>query len=754
MTLNRAWWPNFPTKVEERSNLTRKVEKGVRLLPCANATVTVFSNSASIAKKAAESTDFVTHVRSWLVNVPLSEGIKIGITLKSTPIMLQLTSMQGKREGRDEIDFGQIAYLFDDYTRVEIRWNCDNDSAATASSDDDVNSSIPLGGLMELSPSERVRRLGFGGYAEQVKSALSVMWRGLFPRQEGAVEQNNILFKPPRGILLHGPPGTGKSLLARCLVNALQVDCIELSHDVLLSTHVGDAEIAITSVFSQAWIKQPCVVLIDDADILLRSRSQAGTSLQKGVVSALLTLIDGIDGSGNVSGSHGGINHGISDLGTAVPPFILAISARPQDLDPAMRRPGRLDVELELPAPNSSERYEILHGILQSMNVPVESNIAPKAHLTEKGLSAVATNAHGMVGADLLQVIKQAFLQGLMATSIPKEKEADALVGQMASLSLKNDIVCPKSAATVAPQVSDASLLAALPRVPPSALREVVLEMPRVEWDDIGGMLEVKEGLQEVVEWPLKYPQLFSQLGLSPPQGVLLYGPPGCSKTLMAKALATQSCMNFLSVRGPELLSKWLGESEKAIQTLFRRARAASPCIVFFDEIDALAGKRGSGSSGVSDRVLAQLLTELDGISSNRALAASGVVSRVILVAATNRPDVLDTALMRPGRIDRKIYVPPPDGASREQILRLHLGKMPCDEGILTDGISLARLVELTNGYSGAEMVALTTEGAMLAVDKGRDVLSMEDLLEARNGIVPQITQEMLSFYERFKDSV
>ena len=256
----------------------------------------------------------------------------------------------------------------------------------------------------------------------------------------------------------------------------------------------------------------------------------------------------------------------------------------------------------------------------------------------------------------------------------------------------------------------------------------------------------VKQALREVVEWPLLYQHLFTQLGVSPPQGVLLYGPPGCSKTLITKALATESGMNFLSVRGPELLSKWLGESEKAIQTLFRRARASSPCIVFFDEIDALAGKRGASSAGVSDRVLAQLLAELDGISSSRAFAGDNNTSepiRVILVAATNRPDMLDLALLRPGRIDRKVYVPPPDSDSRSQILSLELKKMPCDASV-----DIKELTGLSAGFSGAEVVAVTAEAAMLAVDSGLPAVRMENLLQAIHGMKPQITEEMLKFYE------
>jgi len=310
-------------------------------------------------------------------------------------------------------------------------------------------------------------------------------------------------------------------------------------------------------------------------------------------------------------------------------------------------------------------------------------------------------------------------------------------------------------------KLNDSDLILALNKVSPSALREgaVVAEIPTTRWSDIGGMDEVKQCLKEVVEWPLLYPELFASLGVQPPRGVLLYGPPGCSKTLMAKALATESGMNFLAVRGPELLSKWLGESEKAIQTLFRRARACAPSIVFFDEIDALAGKRGDSSAGVNDRVLAQLLGELDGISSYSSTLQQ---QRVVIIAATNRPDMLDPALIRPGRIDRRVYVSPPDDASRRQILANELQRLPLllqnnvqgekgteeEKKVLLNAL-LDQLVELSNGFSGAEVVALCSEAAMLAMDEDLDQEHVlpRHLETAARKTVPQITPEMLAFY-------
>ena len=435
----------------------------------------------------------------------------------------------------------------------------------------------------------------------------------------------------------------------------------------------------------------------------------------------------------------------------------MATSSRPNSLDGALRRAGRIDKEIEMNVPSCNDRYEILCLILQELNLSFkETNDVNVREL-------MATDAHGMVASDLLQACKDAAIISLFMTTsqVPDLDEIDMNFEKMnihdippppPSSSVETFSLLPPTPlpfSTISGESTSISLIAlkrALSKVTPSSIRDVALEIPSVLWSDIGGMDELKSSLKEVVEWPLKYPDLFAQLQVSSPKGVLLYGPPGCSKTLMAKALATESKMNFLAVRGPELLSKWLGDSEKAVQSLFKRARNSAPCIVFFDEIDALATKRGVNSSGVNDRVLSQLLTEIDGIQSSSTSSSSDQLN-VIIVAATNRPDMLDEALLRPGRFDRKIYVPPPDDQSREQIIRMRLSKMPAS----VNDTDIQTLVDGTKGFSGAEVVAFISEAAILAIDNDEKEVCQHSLLMAMNSISPQINAEMLQFYEEIR---
>lgn len=459
----------------------------------------------------------------------------------------------------------------------------------------------------------------FAGYEKEVDIVADLVVNGLSSRSK----QNR-----PKGVILCGPPGTGKSKLAQSLLQALRCNVKYLDHSLLLRVLEGEAETMLRQCFDDAARIPPCCIVMENMELLLPSRSASTTTfLQKRITSCWLSLMD--------------------ELAAGV--VVIGVTSHVNDVDAAARRAGRMEREVEISVPTPADRLSILTHLFQQAGtrlVPVESSTTESdlneatetytAEIAEPLVQQTAAAAHGTVGADLLTLVKEIFYQNIITSSSGNDEMA-SVIGGMETLSVTTRPVT---------QLTDMAVRSALRKISPSALREVVVEVPTVYWSDIGGMLEVKQALQQVVEWPLKHPDWYASLQIGQLKGVLLYGPPGCSKTLMAKAVATESSMNFLAVRGPELLSKWLGESEKAVQALFRRARAAAPAIIFFDEIDALAGVRGESSSGVSDRVLAQLLTELDGIEA---------LKQVVVIAATNRPDMLDPALIRPGRIDRKV---------------------------------------------------------------------------------------------------
>jgi len=499
--------------------------------------------------------------------------------------------------------------------------------------------------------------------------------------------------RPPKGVLLYGPPGTGKTSLAKAAAKALGCHIVMVSGPELISRYSGESEETLRKIFEEASLKQPSLIIMDEIDALCVKRDEASSAVEQSIVSTLLALMDGVQTSKKV--------------------VVLACTNRPHALDPAVRRPGRLDREIEIGVPSEEGRKDILRVLLSQL---------PHC-LPDSAVASVARNAHGFVGADLAMVCKEAALRALTRHSSQRNQahEKGSTEGQ--------------------PCIKEEDLLEAFTQVRPSQLREVAVEVPKVKWEDVGGMDDVKQILKEVVEWPLNFPEAFQRMGISPPKGVLLYGPPGCSKTLMARALATESGMNFLAVKGPELLSKWLGESERALQALFRRARSAAPTIIFFDEVDAIASRRGSDNAGATERMLTQMLSELDGIQP---------LKRVIVVAATNRPDILDPALCRPGRIDRMVYVPPPDFDSRREILRISVRNIPCSSD--TD---LQRLAERTEGYSGAEIVAFCKEAAMCAIEENKHAQEIEarhfdTALKRKNS---QITPAMIDFYKNFKTS-
>ena len=461
----------------------------------------------------------------------------------------------------------------------------------------------------------------------------------------------------PKGVLLHGPPGTGKTLLAKAVAHETNANFYTIGGPEIMSKFYGESEERLREIFKKAEENAPAIIFIDEIDSIAPKREEVSGEVERRVVAQLLSLMDGMSSRGKV--------------------VVIGATNRINAIDPALRRPGRFDREIEIGVPDKDGRLEILQ--IHTRGMPLEKDV---------DLGIIAGMSHGFVGADLQAVAKEAGIRALRKV-LP---EIDLTTENIPSEILKKIVVTMDD------------FLSVLKEIEPSALREVFVEIPDVKWEDIGGVKDVKQELQEAVEWPLKYQGLFVHSDATPPKGILLYGPPGTGKTLMAKAAAHESEANFISIKGPELLSKWVGESEKGVREVFRKARQAAPCIVFFDEIDAIAPTRGShgSDSHVTERVISQLLTELDGLE---------VLSNVIIIAATNRPDIIDPALLRPGRFDRLLYVPPPDKEARIQILKIHTSKKP-----LAEDVKLDTLANQTEGYTGADIAALASAAVMLAL--------------------------------------
>ncbi|XP_043401427.1 ATPase family protein 2 homolog isoform X1 [Chelonia mydas] len=500
---------------------------------------------------------------------------------------------------------------------------------------------------------------------------------------------------PPRGVLLYGPPGTGKTMIARAVANEVGAHVSVINGPEIISKFYGETESRLRQIFAEASQRRPSIIFIDELDALCPKREGAQNEVEKRVVASLLTLMDGI-GSEDSAGQL----------------LVLGATNRPHALDTALRRPGRFDKEIEIGVPNAQDRLDILRKLL---------NKVPHL-LTTTELEQLADSAHGYVGADLAALCKEAGLCALRRTLGEQANLLDSEVAESVMITL-NDF------------------LQGMNDVRPSAMREVAIDVPKVLWSDIGGLETVKLKLKQAVEWPLKHPESFIRMGIQPPKGVLLYGPPGCSKTMIAKALANESGLNFLAVKGPELMNKYVGESEQAVREIFRKARAVSPSVLFFDEIDALAVERGrsSGAGNVADRVLAQLLTEMDGIEQ---------LKDVTILAATNRPDMIDKALMRPGRIDSIIYVPLPDTKTRREIFKLQFRSMP-----ISDEVCLEELVLQTQKYSGAEITAVCREAALLALqeDIQAKCIMGRHFQHALSIVTPRIPESLRQFYEDYQ---
>jgi len=511
----------------------------------------------------------------------------------------------------------------------------------------------------------------------------------------------------PKGVLLHGPPGTGKTLLARAVASETNANFLSIGGPEIMSKYYGESEERLRDVFKEAQENAPSIIFIDEIDSIAPKREEVTGEVEKRVTSQLLSLMDGLQSRGKV--------------------VVIGATNRPNAIDPALRRPGRFDREIEIGVPDRDGRLEVLE--IHTRGMPLAEDV---------DLKKLADVTHGFVGADLESLAKEAAIRALRRILPEINLEAQSIPGD-----ILNKII-----------VKMADFQDALKEIEPSAMREVLVEIPDVTWDQVGGLEDVKEELREAVEWPLKYPDLFAQLNATPPKGLLLYGPPGTGKTLLAKAVAHESESNFISVKGPELLNKFVGESEKAVREVFRKARQASPCIIFFDEVDSVAPTRGSsmGDSNVTERVISQFLTEMDGLEELR---------NVVIIAATNRPDIIDSALLRPGRFDRLLFVPPPDLEARKQIFKIHTRKTP-----LAEDVNLDELARKTDGYTGADIASLANTGVMLAlrehISKAKDPedakkrakglkVAKRHFDEALQKIKPMSTDE-LKMYERFSE--
>ncbi|MEM2115470.1 MAG: CDC48 family AAA ATPase [Candidatus Woesearchaeota archaeon] len=553
--------------------------------------------------------------------------------------------------------------------------------------------------------------------------------------------------EPPKGILLYGPPGTGKTLLAKAVANETNASFFVINGPEIMSKYYGQSEANLRKIFEEAEKNAPSIIFIDEIDAIAPKREEIKGEVERRVVAQLLTLMDGLKSRGKV--------------------VVIAATNLINEVDPALRRPGRFDREIEIPVPNFEGRKEILKIHTRSMplqaelnemlilNVLKEENISqeeiqkiskmtfenkleyikktyPKAFekMNDKGrellLEKLADVTYGYVGADLAALCKEAAMIRLRKLLPDLEEVKDENVPEHILEKL---------------QVGLDDFFEALKVVKPSAMREVLIEIPKITWEDVGGLEEVKQKLIEVVEWPLKHPEIFSRLGVDAPRGVLLYGPPGTGKTLLAKAIANEAKANFISIKGPELLSKWVGESERAIRKIFSKARQTCPSIVFIDEIDSIAPRRGSGIHSAIESVVNQLLTEIDGIQDLRG---------VIVMAATNRPDIVDPALLRPGRFDRLIYVPPPDFKTRLSILKVHTKNVPLKD------VDLEEIAKKTENYSGADLATLVKEAVVCALreDINASVITSKHFEKALEIVKPSLTKEIINYFEKLRETL
>jgi transitional endoplasmic reticulum ATPase len=496
--------------------------------------------------------------------------------------------------------------------------------------------------------------------------------------------------EPPKGVLLHGPPGCGKTLLAKAVANESGAKFFVINGPEIMSKFYGESEENLRKIFEQAEKSAPSIIFIDEIDAIAPKREEVRGEVEKRVVSQLLTLLDGLKSRGKI--------------------IVIGATNIPNAIDPALRRPGRLDREIEIGVPDKNGRLEILQ--IHTRGMPLEKDV---------DINKLAEVTYGYVGADITALCKEGAMHALRRV-LPD-------VGQIK----ENKPLPPEILKKLVVSMED--FHHALKMVQPSAMREVLIEIPKTKWNEIGGLEEVKQQLREAVEWPLQHAEAFKRMGIRPPKGIMLYGPPGCGKTMLAKATASESGANFIYVKASELLSMWVGESEKHVRDIFKRAKQVSPSIIFFDEIDALTPRRGAtADTHVTERVVSQMLAEMSGLEE---------LHDVVVLAATNRPDMLDPALLRPGRFDRHILVPTPDKPARLEVFRIHTAGMP------VDSVDVEDLSDKTDGYSGADIEALCREAAMFALrkDLNSDKVTMNDFQKALEEVKPSVTEEMNQMY-------
>jgi len=500
---------------------------------------------------------------------------------------------------------------------------------------------------------------------------------------------------PPKGVLLHGPPGTGKTLIAKAVANESGANFYTINGPEIMSKFYGQSEENLRKIFEEAEKNAPSIIFIDEIDAIAPKRSEVHGEVERRVVSQMLTLMDGLKGRGKL--------------------IVIGATNIPDSMDPALRRPGRFDREIRIDAPDRDGRKEILQIHTRGMPMSKDCNLDDLADIT-----------YGYVGADLAALAREAAMSALRRYLPDIDLEKPIPVGMLEKM-----------------EVTMEDFKNAHRGIEPSAMREFLIEVPKASWDDVGGLEEIKQRLKEAVEWPLTRPEVFKKMGIEAPRGILLYGPPGTGKTLLAKAVAHESKANFISIKGPEVMSKWVGESEKAVRELFKKARQVAPTIVFLDELDSIAPMRGRDTgTHVTDSVVNQLLTSIDGMES---------MEGVVVIGATNRPDIIDPSLLRPGRFDRLVLTHAPEKKARNEIFRIHTKGMP-----LGKDVNLADLAEITENYSGADIEALCREAAMIAIRKNEKAKKVEKIhfKEALQAVRPSITKDIIKFYDKISEGL